>query len=93
VEIEIVRTVTFGRIGGCSRGAAKQAENEESKAHATSEAGENSFHAARKTGMRQCACSTAPDCQPMRRQLHHCRSQGTPSPSPSIFVFGQFRRK
>src|SRR5690606_15301938 len=26
-------------------------------------------------------------------QLHHCRSQGSPSLFPSIFVFGQLRRK
>jgi len=27
------------------------------------------------------------------RQLHHCHSQGTPSPSPSIPVFPQFCMK
>src|SRR5690606_12650094 len=26
-------------------------------------------------------------------QLHHCRSHGSPSPLPSIFVFGQCWRK
>ena len=25
--------------------------------------------------------------------VHHCDSHGTPSPSPSILVFGQFRKK
>ncbi len=28
----------------------------------------------------------------VRQRAHHCRSHGTPSPSPSISVPGQWRR-